>query len=208
MTLTPKNSGWIEVICGPMFSGKTEELIRRLVRAQIAKQIVAIFKPSTDNRFEEDYIVSHNKRKIKSVQVKHTDTILDYRDKADVFGIDEAQFFDNSIVEVCRSLAISGKRVVVAGLEKDYLAKSFGPMPELLVDAEYITKVNAICMSCGDPANFSQRISNETIQVVVGETDKYEARCRICFSRMNYRRWYGWYIRNFCITWYSVLPIQ
>ena len=185
MTLTPKNSGWIEVICGPMFSGKTEELIRRLVRAQIAKQIVAIFKPSTDNRFEEDYIVSHNKRKIKSVQVKHTDTILDYRDKADVFGIDEAQFFDNSIVEVCRSLAISGKRVVVAGLEKDYLAKSFGPMPELLVDAEYITKVNAICMSCGDPANFSQRSSNETMQVVVGETDKYEARCRKCFSPIN-----------------------
>ena len=184
MTLTPKNSGWIEVICGPMFSGKTEELIRRLVRAQIAKQIVAIFKPSTDNRFEEDYIVSHNKRKIKSVQVKHTDTILDYRDKADVFGIDEAQFFDPSIVRICKSLANFGKRVVVAGLEKDYLANSFGSMPELLVDAEYITKVNAICMSCGDPANYSHRISLEKKQVVVGETDKYEALCRRCYKKI------------------------
>ena len=126
MTLTPKNSGWIEVICGPMFSGKTEELIRRLVRAQIAKQIVAIFKPSTDNRFEEDYIVSHNKRKIKSVQVKHTDTILDYRDKADVFGIDEAQFFDNSIVEVCRSLANQENELWLRGLRRTTSPKVLG----------------------------------------------------------------------------------
>ena len=181
MTLTPKNSGWIEVICGPMFSGKTEELIRRLVRAQIAKQKVAIFKPSTDNRFEEEYIVSHNQRKIKSLQVLDTALILDYLNKADVFGIDEAQFFDKSIVNTCKSLANLGKRVVVAGLEKDYLAKSFGSMPELLIKAEYITKVNAICMSCGDPANFSHRISTEITQVVVGETDKYEALCRRCY---------------------------
>ena len=181
MTLTPVNSGWIEVICGPMFSGKTEELIRRLIRAQIAKQRVAIFKPIIDNRFAEDYIVSHNQRKIKSIQVQNTDMILDYQSKADVFGIDEAQFFDLSIVEVCRILANAGKRVVVAGLEKDYLAQSFGSMPELLVDAEYITKVNAICMNCGDPANFSHRISTEKEQVVVGETDKYEALCRRCY---------------------------
>ena len=181
MTLTPINSGWIEVICGPMFSGKTEELIRRLVRAQIAKQNVAIFKPSTDNRYEENYLVSHNQRKIKSIQVKNTDTIMNFCKKADVFGIDEAQFFDHSIVEVCRSLANDGKRVVVAGLEKDYLAKSFGPMPELLVNAEYITKVNAICMKCGDPANFSHRISLEKKQVVIGEIDKYEALCRRCY---------------------------
>ena len=181
MTLTPKLTGWIEVICGPMFSGKTEELIRRLVRAQIAKQRVAIFKPSTDNRFDKDYIVSHNQRKIKSIQVEKTNAILDYQDKADVFGIDEAQFFDVAIVEVCRSLANAGKRVVVAGLEKDYLAKSFGPMPQIMVDAEYITKVNAICMNCGDPANFSHRISRETKQVVVGETEKYEALCRRCY---------------------------
>ena len=181
MTLTPKNSGWIEVICGPMFSGKTEELIRRLVRAQIAKQRVAIFKPSIDNRFTEDFIVSHNQRKIKSIQVENPNMILDYRDKADVFGIDEAQFFDISIVNVCRSLANEGRRVVVAGLEKDYLAQSFGSMPQIMVDAEYITKVNAICMSCGDPANFTHRISSETKQVVVGETDKYESLCRKCY---------------------------
>jgi len=181
LTLTPINTGWIEVICGPMFSGKTEELIRRLVRAQIAKQKVAIFKPSVDNRYEENYLVSHNQRKIKSIQVQNTDMILGYCDTADVFGIDEAQFFDVAIVDVCRSLANAGKRVVVAGLEKDYLAKSFGPMPQIMVDAEYITKVNAICMNCGDPANFSHRISRETKQVVVGETDKYEALCRRCY---------------------------
>ena len=184
MTLTPKKTGWLEVICGPMFSGKTEELIRRLVRAQIAKQRVAIFKPSTDNRFANDYLVSHNQRKIKSIQVQQTNKILDYQDKADVFGIDEAQFFDTSIVPICRNLANSGKRVVVAGLEKDYLAQSFGSMPDLLVDAEYITKVNAICMRCGDPANYSHRISGETTQVVVGETDKYEALCRRCYMKL------------------------
>ena len=181
MTLTPINSGWIEVICGPMFSGKTEELIRRVVRAQIAKQRVSIFKPSIDNRFSEDFLVSHNQRKIKSVQVQNAEMILDYRDNADVFGIDEAQFFDISIVDVCRSLANEGRRVVVAGLEKDFKAQSFGSMPELLVEAEYITKVNAICMNCGDPANFSHRIRPEKKQVVVGETDKYEALCRRCY---------------------------
>ena len=116
--------------------------------------------------------------------MKETNKILDYKDKADVFGIDEAQFFDTSIVQICRSLANSGKRVVVAGLEKDYLAQSFGSMPDLLVDAEYITKVNAICMICGDPANYSHRISGETTQVVVGETDKYEALCRRCYMKL------------------------
>ena len=181
MTLTPINSGWIEVICGPMFSGKTEELIRRLIRAQIAKQRVAIFKPLTDNRFENDFIVSHNQRKIKSIQVKDTNKIEAYKDKADVFGIDEAQFFDFSIVNVCRNLANAGKRVVIAGLEKDYLAKSFGAMPDLMIDAEYITKVNAICIECGDPANYSHRISLEKKQIVVGEIDKYEALCRRCY---------------------------
>ena len=183
MTLTPINSGWIEVICGPMFSGKTEELIRRLVRAQIAKQRVAIFKPMSDDRYAEDYIVSHNQRKIKSIQVSNTKTILEHDDSADVFGIDEAQFFDDSIVNVCQNLAQKGKRIVIAGLEKDFLANGFGPMPQLLIDAEYITKVNAICMHCGDPANFSHRISQETKQVVVGETDKYEALCRRCYQK-------------------------
>jgi len=182
MTLTPINSGWIEIICGPMFSGKTEELIRRLVRAQIAKQKVAIFKPKSDNRYEENYIVSHNQRKIKSMQVENANIILDYCNKADVFGIDEAQFFDDDLISVCNDLAKSGKRVVIAGLDKDYSAKSFGPIHQLLIEAEYITKVNAICMVCGDPASFTQRISKEKDLIVVGETDKYEARCRKCFK--------------------------
>ena len=185
MTISPKNSGWIEVICGPMFSGKTEELIRRLVRAQFAKQEVAIFKPKTDNRYSDDYIVSHNKRKIKSIILDSASDIYNFKDKADVFGIDEAQFFDNSIINICRELANAGKRVVIAGLDKDYLAKPFGPMPELLIEAEYITKVNAICIRCGDPANFSHRISLEKTQVVVGESDKYEALCRKCFKEEN-----------------------
>tara|TARA_X000001036_G_scaffold390418_1_gene388095 strand:+ start:5902 stop:6453 length:552 start_codon:yes stop_codon:yes gene_type:complete len=182
MALMKKNGGWIEVICGPMFSGKTEELIRRLIRAQIAKQVVTIFKPSLDDRYSEDYIVSHNKRKIKSVAIKNIQDIYKQSESSNVVGIDEAQFFDYPIIEVCKSLARDGKRVVIAGLEKDYKAIPFGPMPELLIDAEYVTKVNAICMQCGDPANFSQRISNEKNQVVLGEIDKYEARCRKCFQ--------------------------
>ena len=182
MAIRQKNSGWIEVICGPMFSGKTEELIRRLVRAQFAKQEVAIFKPKTDNRYSDDYIVSHNKRKIKSVILESASDINKFKDKADVFGIDEAQFFPNSIVSICNMLAKDGKRIIVAGLDKDYLGKAFGPMPELLIHAEYVTKVLAICVRCGDPANFSQRITTEKNQVVVGELDKYEARCRNCFK--------------------------
>ena len=182
MIISPNNTGWIEVICGPMFSGKTEELIRRLIRCQIAKQKVAIFKPSMDNRFSEDYIVSHNKRKIKSIIVNDAKDILEKGKKSDVIGIDEAQFYDNSLVKICKKLASDGKRVVVAGLEKDYQALPFGPMPQLLVDAEYVTKVNAICLQCGNPANFSQRISKEKSQVVIGESDKYEARCRQCFK--------------------------
>ena len=182
MTLTPKNSGWIEVICGPMFSGKTEELIRRLVRSQIAQQKVTIFKPTLDNRYSEDYIVSHNKRKIKSLTVKKASDIVKYSQDSNVIGIDEAQFFDLSLVSICKKLADNGKRIVIAGLEKDFQAIPFGPMPQLLVDAEYVTKVNAICIRCGNPANFSQRISDEKKQVVIGEIDKYEARCRKCYK--------------------------
>lgn len=180
--LTPRNSGWIEVICGPMFSGKTEELIRRLVRAQYAKQRVAIFKPKTDNRYSDDYIVSHNKRKIKSIILGSSKEIYEYKNEADVFGIDEAQFFDDQLIDIANKLAESNKRVVIAGLDKDYRAKSFGPIHQLMIDAEYVTKVNAICMACGDPASFTQRISEERDLVVVGETDKYEARCRKCFK--------------------------
>ena len=180
MTLTPKNSGWIEVICGPMFSGKTEELIRRLIRAQIAKQKVTIFKPALDSRYSEDYIVSHNNRKIKSISIENTQDIIKYSKDSSVVGIDEAQFFDIVLIDICKDLAKKGKRVVIAGLEKDFQALPFGPMPQLLVDAEYVTKVNAICMQCGNPANFSQRITDEKKQVVIGEIDKYEARCRKC----------------------------
>jgi len=165
-----------------MFSGKTEELIRRLVRAQYAKQRVAIFKPKTDTRYSNDYIVSHNKRKIKSIIVELSDDIYEYKNKADVFGIDEAQFFDDKLVDIVNTLAKNNKRVVIAGLDKDYTGKSFGPIRQLMVDAEYVSKVNAICMICGDPASFTQRISSEKDLVVVGETDKYEARCRKCFQ--------------------------
>ncbi len=179
--LRHRNCGWIEVICGPMFSGKTEELIRRLVRAQYAKQEVAIFKPKTDNRYSDDYIVSHNKRKIKSIIVDSSDNIYDYKDRADIFGIDEAQFFDDGLINISNQLAKANKRIVIAGLDKDYTGKSFGPIHQLMIDAEYVSKVNAICITCGDPASFTQRISSEKDLVVVGETDKYEARCRKCF---------------------------
>ncbi|MBT7368982.1 thymidine kinase [Candidatus Woesearchaeota archaeon] len=183
MTLTPRNTGWIELVCGPMFSGKTEELIRRLIRAQIAKQKVAIFKPAIDKRYSETHIVSHNQRKIQSIMVTSPKQILEHIKIADVFGIDEAQFFDDSIVEVCNMLANMGKRVVIAGLEKDFQSKPFGPMPELMIQADYITKVLAICVRCGEPANFTYRTSTDANQVVVGESDKYEARCRNCFSQ-------------------------
>lgn len=178
----PKKSGWIELICGPMFSGKTEELIRRLRRAQIAKQKVAIFKPVIDNRYSDEHIVSHSQQKISSIQVSHPREILDYQEQADVFGIDEAQFYNETIIPVCRKLAQSGKRVIVAGLDKDYRTQPFGPMPLLMIEAEYITKVLSICMKCGNPANYSQRLTKHSEQVLVGETDKYEARCRGCFG--------------------------
>ena len=181
MTLTPKNVGWIELICGSMFSGKTEELIRRIIRAQIAKQNTAIFKPNLDNRFSTEEIVSHNNRKIKSIMVSNALEILEKVGDAEVVGIDEAQFFDESLIRVCRKLSSNNKRVILAGLEKDYLGKPFGPMPELMVEAEYVTKVLAICVVCGNPANFSYRITSESSQILVGETDKYEARCRKCF---------------------------
>ena len=182
MTLTPQHGGWIEIICGPMFSGKTEELIRRLVRAQIAMQNVKIYKPVIDNRYSAEDIVSHNNRVIKSQPVEQAEDILKHMTEADVIGIDEAQFFSADIVSVARQLANSGKRVVIAGLEKDYLGQPFGPMPELLVEADYISKVLAICVRCGEPANFSQRLTADSAQVLVGEGDKYEARCRNCFN--------------------------
>ncbi len=180
--MSEKPCGWIEVICGSMFSGKTEELIRRLRRAVIAKQKVAIFKPMIDVRYSEDHIVSHNKQKILSQAVKNAGDILKLAGDAHVLGIDEAQFFDNTLVEVCKKLADSGKRVIVAGLDKDYRGVPFEPMPQLLCEAEYITKTLAICMKCGNPANYTQRITKSSERVLLGATDIYEARCRSCYE--------------------------
>jgi len=177
------NLGWIEVICGSMFSGKSEELIRRLRRAQIARQRVQIFKPKVDNRFSEDHIVSHSEMKIKSQLVKQPREILDLLDgRTQVIGIDEGQFFDMDLVYVCNKLADTGKRVIVAGLDQDYRGKPFDPMPQLLAIAEYITKTLAICVRCGAPANRTQRLVENTDRLLVGATDAYEARCRLCFE--------------------------
>jgi thymidine kinase len=177
------NLGWIEVICGSMFSGKSEELIRRLRRAQIARQRVQIFKPKVDNRFSEDHIVSHSEWKIKSQLVTQPREILDLLDsRTQVIGIDEGQFFDMDLVYVSNKLADAGKRVIVAGLDQDYRGKPFDPMPQLLAIAEYITKTLAICVRCGAPANRTQRLVENTDLLLVGATDTYEARCRLCFE--------------------------
>ena len=183
MRLTQHNTGWIELICGSMFSGKTEELIRRMIRAQIAKQKTAIFKPKLDDRYSAEDIVSHNNRKIKSLIISEAAEIPSLVEDATVIGIDEAQFFGDDIIEVCKKLALKNKRIIIAGLEKDYLGNPFGPMAKLMIESEYVTKVLAICVVCGNPANFSYRISKESSQILVGETDKYEARCRKCFFK-------------------------
>jgi thymidine kinase len=179
---TDKRKGWIEVICGSMFSGKTEELIRRLKRAKIANQKVEIFKPTIDTRYDETEVVSHNQNSISSTPVSSSLNILLMNDDADVIGIDEAQFFDQELVFVCEKLAEQGTRVIIAGLDMDYLGKPFGPMPALMAIAEYVTKVNAICMVCGDIATHSFRKTNENNLVMLGEKDTYEARCRFCFN--------------------------
>ena len=177
------NLGWIEVICGSMFSGKSEELIRRLRRAQIARQRVQIFKPKLDNRYAEDHIISHSERKIKSQLVSLAREIMDSLDgRTEVIGIDEGQFFDLELVNVCNKLADSGKRVIVAGLDQDFRGRPFDPMPQLLSIAEYITKTLAICVRCGAPANRTQRLVESSDRLLVGETGAYEARCRLCFE--------------------------
>jgi len=175
--------GTIEVITGSMFSGKTEELIRRLRRAQFAGLKVEIFKPSLDKRYSENRVVSHDDKSIVSTPVDNSSSILLLTGEVDVVGIDEAQFFDNSIVEVCNKLADKGVRVVVAGLDMDFMGSPFGPMPALLSIAEYITKVHAICMRCGSLAQYSFRKSEEEQVVVLGEKDKYEPLCRECYNK-------------------------
>jgi len=172
--------GWIEVICGSMFSGKTEELIRRLKRVEIAHLKAEIFKPSIDTRFDEQKIVSHDENKIQSTPIDNSQTILLLAQDVDVVGIDEAQFFDNEIANVCETLALKGMRVIVAGLDMDYQGKPFGQMPNLLAIADYITKLHAICVVCGNIANVSYRKVKTGGQVLLGEKDLYEPRCRIC----------------------------
>tara|TARA_B100001250_G_scaffold175263_1_gene150721 strand:- start:11 stop:574 length:564 start_codon:yes stop_codon:yes gene_type:complete len=182
MTLSPINSGWLEVICGCMFSGKTEELIRRLRRAQIAKMSTIIFKPKVDSRYSKNEIVSHNKNRMNSKIINTTKEIISKSKNIDVIGIDEAQFFDESLLKACTSLANNGKRVIVAGLDKDYRGLPFGPMPSIMCEADYLDKLRAICIECGNPASYSQRMSEEKNQIVIGELDKYEAKCRNCFQ--------------------------
>ena len=177
------NQGWIEVIVGSMFSGKSEELIRRLRRAQIARQRVQIFKPALDTRYADDHIVSHSEMRIPSAAVASARALLEQVEPdTEVVGIDEGQFFDGELPAVCNALADLGKRVIVAGLDKDYLGKPFEPMPQLLAVAEYITKTLAICMVCGNPANHTQRLVASEDRVLLGTQGTYEARCRRCFD--------------------------
>jgi thymidine kinase len=180
-----QRSGWIEVICGSMFSGKTEELIRRIKRAKIANQKIQIFKPKTDTRYHNVDVVSHDENAIPSLPVSSSVEILRNLQEVNVVGIDEAQFFDDKLPEVCQKLAIRGIRVIIAGLDMDYKGIPFGPIPNLLAVAEYITKVHAICPHCGNLATHSYRFSTEVGTVVLGEKDKYEPRCRICYEMGN-----------------------
>lgn len=184
-----KQSGWMEVICGSMFSGKTEELIRRLRRAEMAGQKVEIFKPKLDKRYDDQDVVSHNRTKIRSTPISTPAEIFDRCSDCEVIGIDEAQFFDDSIVEVANHLANRGIRVVIAGLDMDFMGRPFGPMPNLMATAEYVTKVHAICMETGNLANYSMRISNSKDLVELGEQESYEAVSRkIFFERMKERQ--------------------
>jgi thymidine kinase len=180
---TNKRRGWIEVVCGSMFSGKTEELIRRMKRAQFAKMKVEIFKPSVDKRYHEVKVVSHDSNEIHSTPVQHSSNIPQLAEGCDVVGIDEAQFFDEGLIQVCNKLAAQGIRVIVAGLDMDFRGKPFGPVPALMATAEYVTKVHAICMRCGNLANHSHRIVQNDSLVHLGEKDCYEPLCRDCFDR-------------------------
>lgn len=182
MINTNLSTGWIEVICGSMFCGKTEELMRRLRRAEIARLRTAIFKPQIDVRYSEKHIVSHSQLRMESHIIEKAHAILPFCERAQVIGIDEAQFFDDGLVDVCKTLALRGKRVIVAGLDKDFRTVPYGPMPRIMCEADYLDKLQAICMVCGSPANFTQRLTKDSAQVVVGEADIYEARCRNCYE--------------------------
>ena len=185
-TKQARGGGWIEVICGSMFSGKTEELIRRLNRAKIARQKVEIFKPAVDVRYDDEDVVSHNATAIKSTPVQAASQIILLANDVDVVGIDEAQFFDDELTSVCNLLANEGIRVIVAGLDMDFRGKPFGPIPSLLASAEYVTKVHAICIQCGNLAHYSHRTVQDESLVVLGETDRYEPLCRKCYLEKNH----------------------
>ena len=180
-----QRSGWIEVICGSMFSGKTEELIRRLKRAKIANQKVQIFKPSKDTRYDIIKVVSHDENAVDSLPISQSEEIFNHISDVNVVGIDEAQFFDENLPLVCQKLAIDGVRVIIAGLDMDFKGRPFGPSPNLLAVAEYITKVHAICPHCGNLATHSYRLSQEQETVLLGEKDLYEPRCRVCYEMGN-----------------------
>lgn len=180
-----QRSGWIEVICGSMFSGKTEELIRRIKRAKIANQKIAMYKPAIDTRYDDTKIVSHDENALHSTPVSAASELLNHAQDVTVIGVDEAQFFDMEIVGILQRLALDGKRVIVAGLDMDYKGVPFGPMPHLLAVAEYITKVHAICSHCGALATHSYRLSASEGQVLLGEKDQYEPRCRVCYEMGN-----------------------
>lgn len=179
-----RQHGWVEVICGSMFSGKTEELIRRIKRAQFANQKLLLFKPAIDNRYSEDNVVSHQGNAFQAKIISNSVDIWNHWKNERVVAIDEAQFFDENIVGVSNDLAKKGVRVILAGLDMDYLGKPFGPMPQLLSIAEYVTKVHAICVSCGNLAQFSHRTAEEKEQVLVGAVEKYEPLCRSCFNKI------------------------
>lgn len=177
-----KNSGWIEVVSGPMFSGKTEELMRRLRRAKIAQQEIELFKPSLDKRYHDKMVVSHDESEMESTVIEKEEDILNYSKNAQVIAIDEAQFFKPELVDIIKVIADGGKRVIVAGLDKDYLGRPFGPMPELLATSEFITKLHAICVKCGSLASFSYRLKSSESTVMLGAREEYQARCRACFN--------------------------
>jgi thymidine kinase len=178
-------SGSIEVICGSMFSGKTEELIRRLRRAQIAKLNVEIFKPKTDTSYDENSVVSHDLNSIQSTPVENAASILLLSSNTEVVGIDEAQFFDDQLPDVCNTLANRGIRVIIAGLDMDFQGKPFGPMPELMSIAEVVNKVHAVCLQCGGPATYSYRTVPSESKILLGEKESYEPRCRTCFNTIS-----------------------
>jgi thymidine kinase len=179
-----KKNGWIEVICGSMFSGKTEELIRRLKRVEFAQQALLLFKPTIDNRYDDEKIISHKGSSFEAIAVTQATDILQYWKDERVVAIDEAQFFDDNLITVAHDLAKQGVRVIIAGLDMDYLGKPFGPMPTLLCTAEYVTKVHAICVSCGNLAQFSHRTSKKDGQVLVGATENYQPVCRTCYNKL------------------------